>query len=137
MESVSKAFHSVKGRVGKVIGILPGSVENGSYHSMPGYPNRWVEIPIRTHLPLSGPRGTEFASRNHLNILTSDLIVALPGSHGTASELALALQYEKPTVAFLSDRADIPGLPSDIYVEPDFDNVKEYVNSHLLSIESL
>ena len=30
---------------------------------MDGYPNQWVEIPVLTHLPLSGERGTEPMSR--------------------------------------------------------------------------
>ena len=53
------------------------------------------------------------------------------GSHGTASEVRLALQYEKPLVAFLSDENDIPDLPSEIYVEPVFEKVKEFVRSHI------
>ena len=131
METVSRAFHSVKERAGRVIGILPGAVEDGRCRSLAGYPNPWVEIPIYTHLPLSGFQGTELASRNHINILTATVLVALPGSHGTASEVRLALQYEKPLVAFLSDENDIPDLPSEIYVEPVFEKVKEFVRSHI------
>lgn len=86
MEAVSRAFHETAGRTGLVLGILPAG--RGS-----GYPNRWVEIPVRTHLPLSGDRGREPMSRNHINVLTSDLVVALPGGAGTESEVALALEY--------------------------------------------
>lgn len=43
-----------------------------------------------THLPLSGPFGTEDRSRNHISILSSDVVVALPGGDGTSSELQLA-----------------------------------------------
>lgn len=131
METVSEAFHSVTERSGRVIGILPGAVECGRYRPTPGYPNPWIEIPIHTHLPLSGLRGTDPASRNHINVLTADVIVALPGSHGTASEVRLALQYGKPLVAFLSTREDIPGLCNEVYVEPVFEKVKSFVLSHI------
>jgi len=129
METVSRAFHSVKERAGKVIGILPGVVDNGCHEPPPGYPNRWVEIPIHTHLPLSGSRGTEQPSRNHINILTADVLVALPGSLGTASEIRLAIEYNKPLVAFLDSRADIPGLPLEVLVEQNFEKVKDFVRS--------
>jgi predicted Rossmann-fold nucleotide-binding protein len=39
MEAVSKAFHSVQGRSGKIIGILPGDVDESGYRPLPGYPN--------------------------------------------------------------------------------------------------
>ena len=39
--------------------------------------NRFVELPIRTHLHLSGAQGTELASRNHINVLSSDVVIAL------------------------------------------------------------
>ena len=131
MEAVSQAFHSVNERTGKIIGIIPGTVDDAGYRALPGYPNPWIEIPIHTHLPLSGLSGTELASRNHINILTASVLVALPGSHGTASEVRLALQYQKPLVAFLSTREEIPGLPPETYVEPDLEKVKSFVASLL------
>lgn len=131
MEAVSKAFCSVRKRAGKCIGVLPGQFKNGMYQPISGYPNPWVELPVRTHLPLSGLHGTQLESRNHINILTPDVIVALPGSHGTASEAQLAVQYGKPLVAYLSASTDIPGLPEGVYVEPDFEKVKSFVRSHI------
>ena len=35
----------------------------------------WVELPIRTHLPHSGERGTDVRSRNHINALTADVMI--------------------------------------------------------------
>ncbi len=131
MEAVSKAFCSVRARAGKSIGVLPGQVNDGMYHPIPGYPNPWVELPVRTHLPLSSFHGTQLESRNHINILTPDVIVALPGSHGTASEVQLAVQYGKPLVAYVSASTEIPGLPDGIYVESDFEKVKSFVRSHI------
>ncbi|MBW2193723.1 MAG: molybdenum cofactor carrier protein, partial [Deltaproteobacteria bacterium] len=72
MEAVSRAFYETPHRKGFVIGILPGTVSDQDYQSAPGYPNPWVEIPIYTHLPLSGIRGTDPMSRNHINILSAD-----------------------------------------------------------------
>jgi uncharacterized protein (TIGR00725 family) len=127
MESVSRAFFEVRERKGFVIGIIPGAERDGRCEPKPGYPNRWVEIPIFTHLPLSGTRGADPMSRNHINILSSDVLVALPGAAGTASEVQLALTYDKPFVVFCDRREDIAGLPHDVPSEPDFEKVKSFV----------
>lgn len=130
MEAVSRAFHVTPGRAGLVIGIVPGA-PGGRPEIGGGYPNPWVEIPIYTHLPLTGPQGTDPLSRNHINVLTSDVLIALPGSHGTASEVVLALRYGRPLVAYLSGRHEIPGLPDAARIEPDLERVKEFVRARL------
>ncbi len=135
MEAVSRAFHSVPNRQGLVLGILPGGIEEDKYLPKDGYPNRWVEIPIRTHLPLSGSSGTEFASRNHINALTADVIVALSGSHGTASEVRLAIRYKKPVIVYLPDGLTIPGLPAAATITKDFNELKDFVESLLSTLE--
>ncbi|HLU47791.1 MAG TPA: hypothetical protein VK116_06895 [Planctomycetota bacterium] len=99
MESVSRAFAETPGRRGLVLAILPCHPDDPA-RPKDGYPNEWVEIAIRTHLPLSGARGTELLSRNHLNVLSSDALIALPGGPGTKSEIELAHRYSKPLVAF-------------------------------------
>jgi len=129
MASVSKAFYESEGRSGSVIGIIP--CQEDSVHPKPGYPNPWIEIPIYTHLPLSGTRGTEPLSRNHINILTSDVIVALPGGSGTASEAALAVAYHRPVVAFLTSSEEIPGLPEQVPVQSDFNEVCRFITQAL------
>lgn len=102
MEAVSQAFAEVPGRKGSVIGIIPASdpcdspEARSAYASPKGYPNSWVDIPIYTHLPLSGASGKNVASRNHIIILSADVIVAFPGGAGTRSEIQLALEYGKP-----------------------------------------
>ena len=58
MEAVSRAYHRVHWRRGLVVGILPGVFLDGECRPPEGYPNPSVELPIRTHLPLSGRRGT-------------------------------------------------------------------------------
>lgn len=127
MAAVSEAFFRTAGRKGRVIGIIPGNIEAGAYAPIADYPNPWVEIPIYTHLPLSGSSGTDPLSRNHINILSSDVIVALPGSAGTASEVSLALAYGRPIVAYLSNREQIPGLDPAVRVAHSLTDVEQFV----------
>ena len=111
MEAASRAFFETSPRRGIVIGIVPGLVAgldaledrvagNPGYDLPSGYPNEWVELAIYTHLPDSGTRGTLASSRNHVNVLSADAIVALPGREGTESEIWLAIQYGVPIVAY-------------------------------------
>jgi len=101
MEAVSQAFTEVPDRKGNVIGVIPSSSPcdspeaRSAYAPLPGYPNAWVDIPIYTHLPLSGASGKDTGSRNHIIILSADVIIAFPGGAGTRSEIQLALEYGK------------------------------------------
>jgi uncharacterized protein (TIGR00725 family) len=126
MAAVSEAFAGVPGRRGVVIGVLPaeGSV---AAERRAHYPNAWIDIAIRTHLPLLGDQGSEPLSRNHINILSSDVIVALPGGPGTLSEVQLAQRYGRPLIAWLERRDEIPGLPDDVLVEADFEKIQAFV----------
>ena len=107
MTSVSRAFAEVENRAGLVIGVLPLAEAVGGPEAGGAYPNPWVEVPIRTHL---GKLGADAFSRNHVNVLTSDVIIALPGSSGTASEIALSIHYGRPLVLFgdLGRARDLP-----------------------------
>jgi predicted Rossmann-fold nucleotide-binding protein len=111
MEAVSRAFYEASPRNGLVIGVIPGEIDPlqaleqreataVDYRPPEGYPNPWVEVAIYTHLPDSGPEGTLGTSRNHINVLSADAIVALPGEAGTESEMWLAVQYEVPIIAY-------------------------------------
>lgn len=131
MESVSRAFFKAANRKGLAIGIVPGACTDTGYAPKEGYPNPFIEIPIFTHLPLSGGRGTDPMSRNHINILSSNVIIALPGSAGTASEVTLALRYGRPIVAYLDRRGEIPGIPEEVRVEKDFERVKRFITSKI------
>ena len=131
MASVSRAFSGVIARRGLVIGVVPGRVDDAGHSSFPGYPNPWVEIPIVTHLPLSGDEGTSPMSRNHINVLSARVIVALPGGAGTSSEVRLALRYGRPVVAHVGGRGEIPGLPDDVTVAPELDEVRAFVLGHV------
>ena len=150
MAAVSKSFSDTPNRQGLVIGILPcdeslkkprdGYPTSKDGYPTPqdehptlkdGYPNQWVEIPVRTHLPLSGERGTEPMSRNHINVLTSDVIVALSGDAGTLSEVRLAVRYERPVIAFVESDQEIPGLPDSVPISSTLEDVRTFVVTQL------
>jgi uncharacterized protein (TIGR00725 family) len=109
MRSVSRAFHDFQRR-SLAIGIVPGTVERSdgrrTWHPKnENYPNSWVDVAILTHLPGEDPEGD--SSRNHINVLSADLVIALPGGRGTLAEVRLAREYGKPVVAYLSDGESI------------------------------
>lgn len=130
MGAVARAFVAVPERRGLSLGILPGDAGTGE--PPPGYPNPSVELAIRTHLPARGERGAEPGSRNHLNVLSADALIALAGSTGTLSEIRLALRYGKPIVAFVEDTAvELPGLPQQVTVLSDLDDVEAWLKRSL------
>jgi len=133
MTSVAEAFAAVPGRAGLVVGIIPCSSGDPAVPKR-GYPNAFVELAIRTHLPLSGSDGTDVRSRNHINVLSSDVLVALPGGAGTASEVALAVRYGRPIAAYVDERADIPDLPAAVPVLTNLAQVQEFVLAHLAGV---
>lgn len=131
MAAVSRAFAETPERAGLVIGVLPAVAGDRLCRPPPGYPNPWVEVAIRTHLPLSGARGEDPLSRNHVNVLSADAVIALPGGAGTLSEVRLALAYRRPVVAHLDRRADLPGLPEAVPLAPALAEVAAFLDSHL------
>ena len=75
-----------KEKGGLTIGILPGTD--------PEWASEYIDIPILT--------GIGFA-RNYINVLTSEVVVALPGRTGTISEIALALNIGKKVISLNFD----------------------------------
>jgi hypothetical protein len=75
-----------KEKGGLTIGILPGND--------PTWASEYIDIPILT--------GIGFA-RNYINVLTSKVVVALPGRTGTISEIALALNIGKKVISLNFD----------------------------------
>ena len=135
MESISRAFAAVPGREGLVIGILPaGDTRPGRGDADPGtpagYPNPWVELAIRTHLDARGDDGSGIRSRNHINILSSDVVIALPGSAGTASEVELAIRYRRPLI-LLGDTARAERLSVPVPSTESVDEAVEFVRRTL------
>ena len=127
MEAVSRAFWHIQDRRGLVIGIVPaGDGGDADPGSPPGYPNPYVELAIRTHLDARGDDGSGVWSRNHINILTSDVIIALPGSSGTASEVELAIRYGRPLI-LLGDTARAANLPVSVPTAESVEEAVEFV----------
>ncbi len=152
MEAVSKAFSEVSGREGLVVGVLPAGdarpdradtdpsrsdasvsrTEANPSHAAadpgtpPGYPNPWVELAVRTHLDARGDDGSGIRSRNHINILSSDVVVALPGSSGTASEVELAIRYGRPLV-LLGDTARAEHVSASVPAAESVDEAVQFL----------
>mgnify|MGYP001050231464 CR=1 FL=1 len=76
---------------GTTVGILPGKDADDA--------NAYIDIPIATGMG---------EARNVLNVRAGDAVVALKGSHGTLSEVALALKMGVPVVV-LDDTMALPG----------------------------
>jgi uncharacterized protein (TIGR00725 family) len=113
MAAVCRAFTAAPGRRGACIGVIPCTHDDPT-RAPEGYPNAWLDLVLRTHLPERGQRGAEPMSRNHIIVLSADAMVALPGGAGTASELALALEYGRPAIIYCSDAATVVSLPEDV-----------------------
>jgi predicted Rossmann-fold nucleotide-binding protein len=129
MEAVGQAFLNTKQRAGKLISILRAKDtthltsewnDQGELDKLrttretkrnwkPRRDNNLGEMVIRTHLPYSGKLGLHDLSRNHINALTSDLIVVLPGEKGTYSELELAWQYDRDIMLYLGKNGTVDG----------------------------
>jgi len=78
MEAASRGAAEAGGRV---VGILPGAD--------PAAANRYVEIPIATGMG---------HARNTILVQSVDAVVAVGGSHGTLSEIAIAAKIHTPVV---------------------------------------
>lgn len=97
MTAVARAFTAVESRVGMGIGVVPTqpSKEYG-FAVKEGYPNPWVDLPITSPLPVFDGTSDNQISRNHILVLSSDVLIALPGNKGTRNEVNLALKFKKP-----------------------------------------
>lgn len=131
MTSVSRAFlESRRGR-GISIGIVPCQSLDARDTPRPGSPNPYVELAVYTHLPLSGVDGQNDLSRNHINVLTSDAVIALPGSDGTRSEVELAIRYDKPVAVYATSAAQVAHFDPAIDRFYDISGVEAFLRGHL------
>ncbi len=129
MAEVGKGFCETPNRKGLSIGVIP-SAGAQDVAPRPGYPNEWVELPIFTHLHKSGNEGERLESRNHINILSSNVVIALPGGAGTASELRLAWRYKPQAVAaYLENASNVSGVP----VFKELSELKAFVRQIVLA----
>ncbi|UTV60453.1 DNA-binding protein [Burkholderia arboris] len=132
MLAVARAFASVPGRAGRSIGIVPTQADPlAGFVPLDGYPHPFVDIPILTPLPRREPGADPHTiNRNYVNVLSSDLIVALPGGHGTAQEISLAQRWRKPLVCFGPDGA-FESLAPDAACTSSLDDVIRFVDDAL------
>jgi uncharacterized protein (TIGR00725 family) len=131
MTSVSRAFVQAPRRRGICIGIIPCFSESERSRPKDGYPNPYVELSIYTHLPYSGPRGKDDLSRNHINILSSVAVIALPGEQGTASEVSLAVDYKKPVIAYSPQKHLVEHFSNSVPRATTLREVEEFLGRHL------
>jgi uncharacterized protein (TIGR00725 family) len=98
MAAAAEGFTAMEPRTGLSIGIIPRDRERGFEtvnHDSEGrpYPNPFVEIAIRTPLTSRADDWRRVPARNHINVLTADAIIALPGQAGTHNELDMAAYF--------------------------------------------
>jgi uncharacterized protein (TIGR00725 family) len=131
MTSVSRAFVQAPRDRGICIGIIPCFSESERERPKDGYPNEYVELAIYTHLPHSGPRGKDDLSRNHINVLSSVAVIALPGELGTASEVSLAVDYDKPVIVYSPERSLVEHFEKSVARATTLRDVEEFLARHL------
>lgn len=100
MTAVARAFTSVEDREGVNLGIVPTMDYHGEFVEREEYPNPYIEVPILTPLDKKVQNDSNPYSRNHVNVMTSNALIILPGEHGTKNEVSLALMYKKPMILF-------------------------------------
>jgi uncharacterized protein (TIGR00725 family) len=127
MTAVSRAYLRARRGRGVSIGIVPCASREIRNQPRAGYPNAFVELAIHTHLPVSGGQGLDDLSRNHINILSSNAIVALRGSAGTISEVELALRYARPVIGFASHARELAHFPGGLRRSYDLDEVEAFL----------
>lgn len=122
MKAVAQAFVQCPGRKGLSLGILPCLPGEPLSPKSSGYPNAFVELPIRTHLDQSSIHPM---SRNHINVLSSQALVFLWGASGTLSEATLAREYGRPRCLFVMGQTRARYPQSELYSEFADDEIFE------------
>ena len=112
MTSLLAGFSSVRGRAGRAIGVVPEGATEGL--------NPFNDTLLFTNLPAGHAYPN---SRNHLNVLLSDAIVALAGGPGTLHEIGLARHYSRALAAdcYWREMAAVPdevGAPATCRAYP-------------------
>lgn len=101
----------VKSKNGMTIGILPGNDISEA--------NKYIDIPIASGMGIG---------RNIIIIRTASIVIAVNGKYGTLSELAFALQLNKPVIGLntwdISERIIKVNTPKEA-----LQKVKELLNN--------
>jgi uncharacterized protein (TIGR00725 family) len=130
MEAVARSYLDAGPSRGISIGILPAS-RSAAGRAPPGYPNGCVQLAISTHLPDRGRKGQLPTSRNHVNVLSSDVLIALPGGFGTEAEVRLALEYGKPIAVFSHEESSVSELVSPVQRLRTIEDVEIFLRGEL------
>ena len=118
MTAAAEGFVAVEDRAGLSIGIIPRMLE-GAFDqparsdSGESYPNPHVEIAVFTPLPARVADWRTTPGRNHVNVLTADVVVALPGNTGTRNEIEMTAAYRDEMRRPREDRRAILVGPRD------------------------
>lgn len=104
--SLLAGFSSVRGRAGRAIGVVPEGATEGL--------NPFNDTLLFTNLPAGHAYPN---SRNHLNVLLSDAIVALAGGPGTLHEIGLARHYSRALAADCYWR-EMAAVPDEVGAVP-------------------
>jgi uncharacterized protein (TIGR00725 family) len=122
MAAAAEGFVSAAGRAGLSIGVVPR--DSSGRFDQPNrdpdgrsYPNPFVEIAIRTPLPPRVDDWQATPARNHVNVLTADAIVALPGGVGTGNELDMAVEYRNERNRPRAERRTILAGPAEEFAQ--------------------
>ena len=130
MATASEAFCKVENRKGSCIGIVPTEPDQElGFIPKKNYPNPWVEIAITTPLSTFEGHDPNQISRNHICVLSSDVIVALPGSKGTHNEVSLAISFQKPIILFGPEK-ELQDFPPNITKTDSIEEVKDFILAH-------
>jgi len=105
MESAAKG---AKAAGGTTIGILPGKEKEDA--------NPYIDIALPTSMGLA---------RNSIVACAADIIIALPGSHGTASEISYGLIFGRPVIDL--GNWNIKGMIKVRDISQAEEKIKEYV----------
>lgn len=132
MTCVARSFCSVPSRRGRSIGIIPTQPDDrNGFIPLQGYPNAYVEVAILTPLPRKEAAApSHLLSRNHVNILSSNVVIALPGGPGTRDEISLAQRFGKAIAAFgPPDAFDVPS--TSLQILSSLSNVTTFIELSL------
>jgi predicted Rossmann-fold nucleotide-binding protein len=110
-EAAAEGFVSVKKRRGVCIGTLPRATSSAfdrasTTDQATQYPNRFIEVAVFTTLSPQA-NGQETAQRHWVNLISSNAIIALPGSVGTHDELQAAATFDGESVKSPNERRTV------------------------------
>lgn len=127
----ARAFASTPGRTGRSIGVVPTEPDPvKGFAPCAGYPNPYIDLPILTPLPRKEADAPDTAlNRNYVNILTSDIVIALPGSRGTLDEIRLAVRFGKPLMC-VGPHTAFAAVPAGTVISTQLDEVYRFVLAH-------